>query len=493
MYSCEAGAYAGPMTRLQSYRILPLLLVACGGDGATETGTGGMTTSGATVDATTSQGGTTSPTTTPTTSTTTGDSSSTSGDPTTGEDPSSGTTMDPSAATTGEMPAVCGDGVMAAGEACDDGNQDNTDACLDTCVPASCGDGFAQVDVEACDDGNQDNTDACLDTCVAASCGDGLVHAGVEECDDVNDFDGDGCLTTCAMAKCGDGVEWEGVEACDDGNEVDDDACSNACASASCGDGVVQGGLGEQCDDGNQEDTDGCLNTCKLPSCGDGVVWAEMEDCDDGGANNDETGPCRLDCTLCECQGDDVMGTTCLDLGFTCGAVTCDGCGFDTGQCANAEAPNFNGQLGPKFNDGCWQQCEGYLDVQGGDDVPQAWGNDCAGASYSRVRVACGTSVDQYRYITVEKNVFKDGLIGYPENGLISQAKNQAGADFPIDNVIYASGNHPHSGTSWWNGGNGCNESSTNITLNNGCPYEASNCFGQNIAGQRFLWVYVAP
>jgi len=57
--------------------------------------------------------------------------------------------------------------------------------------------------------------------------------------------------------------------------------------------------------------------------------------------------------------------------------------------------------------------------------------------------------------------------------------------------VIYASGNHPHSGTSWWNGGDGCSETSTNITFNNGCSYEASNCFGQGISGPRYVWVYV--
>ena len=46
-------------------------------------------------------------------------------------------------------------------------------------LPAcSVGDGFAQ-DGEACDDGNQVNTDDCLRT--AASCGDGYVHIGNEE------------------------------------------------------------------------------------------------------------------------------------------------------------------------------------------------------------------------------------------------------------------------------------------------------------------------
>lgn len=47
--------------------------------------------------------------------------------------------------------ARCGDGVTQGQELCDDGNDDNTDACLDTCIPAWCGDGYVQQDVEACD------------------------------------------------------------------------------------------------------------------------------------------------------------------------------------------------------------------------------------------------------------------------------------------------------------------------------------------------------
>ena len=482
------------MTSLRTLRILPLLLAACGDSGggsttAVDPTTGGSTTA---VDQTT--------TAAPTTSgdeSTTGTPTSTPVDPTTGPGTTEDTedtedTIDPSAATTG-TPAKCGDGMVADGEACDDGNADNTDDCLDTCVAAACGDGFVQMGVEACDDMNADNTDDCLDTCVAAACGDGFVQTDVEACDDANAVETDGCLATCVEASCGDGVTWEGVEACDDANDIDDDACSNACASASCGDGVVQMGLGEECDDKNDVDTDGCVNTCKLPTCGDGVVWMGEEICDEGGANNDETGPCRTDCTLCECQGNDVMGKTCADFGFSCGSLACDGCGFDTGSCASPSVPNFNGQPGPVFLDGCWQQCEGYLDKVGGDDVPQLWGNDCAGADFSKLRVVCGSGLNQYRYITVNKNVFKDGLIAYPENNLILEAKDQGGAGFAIDNVIYATGNHPHTQQSWWNGGQGCGEGNLNLTVNNICTYEASNCFGQNINGDRFLWVYVAP
>lgn len=63
---------------------------------------------------------------------------------------------------------------------------------------AACGNGVLEIG-EQCDDGNTDNTDACLNTCVNASCGDGFVQSGVEECDDGNLIDGDGCSSTCEV------------------------------------------------------------------------------------------------------------------------------------------------------------------------------------------------------------------------------------------------------------------------------------------------------
>ncbi len=86
------------------------------------------------------------------------------------------------------MPS-CGDGVMDAGEGCDDGNQSNDDSCPDdvtnggACQPAVCGDGFVWTTdggTEACDDGDGSNQDDCPDgiggTCQAATCDDGFLH-----------------------------------------------------------------------------------------------------------------------------------------------------------------------------------------------------------------------------------------------------------------------------------------------------------------------------
>ena len=66
------------------------------------------------------------------------------------------------------------------------------------CRDAVCGDSLVHTGVEDCDDGNTDDTDACLTTCTAASCGDGFVQTGVEDCDDGNAMGGDGCNDACA-------------------------------------------------------------------------------------------------------------------------------------------------------------------------------------------------------------------------------------------------------------------------------------------------------
>lgn len=138
-----------------------------------------------------------------------------------------------------EVPvSCCGNGSIDPFEDCDDGNDDETDDCISTCVAASCGDGFVQDGVEECDDGNDDDTDDCPTSCVPASCGDGFVQDGVDECDDGNDDDTDDCLSTCAAATCGDGFTQSGVEECDDGNRVDGDDCNNDCTLPSGSDGI---------------------------------------------------------------------------------------------------------------------------------------------------------------------------------------------------------------------------------------------------------------
>ncbi|MDH3623753.1 MAG: C25 family cysteine peptidase [Myxococcales bacterium] len=61
-------------------------------------------------------------------------------------------------------------------------------------------------------------------------CGNGVV-ATPEECDDGNTADGDGCSATCTLEApppCGDGRIWLGEE-CDDGDGLGGDGCSSTC------------------------------------------------------------------------------------------------------------------------------------------------------------------------------------------------------------------------------------------------------------------------
>lgn len=191
-----------------------------------------------------------------------------------------------------------------------------------SCSPPSCGDGITNG-VEECDDGNADNTDACLSSCELAVCGDGIIRQGVEICDDGDGMGGDGCSATCAIepgfacagtpsvcaAGCGDGTK-AGIEGCDDGDQTSGDGCDAACSiesgyvcvgsapsvcSSVCGDGIKVGS--EACDDGDTSGGDGCSAVCVVengyscsgapsacaPICGDAIkLPGEM--CDDGNA-----------------------------------------------------------------------------------------------------------------------------------------------------------------------------------------------------------------
>jgi cysteine-rich repeat protein len=123
--------------------------------------------------------------------------------------------------------AVCGDGVVTKPfEQCEDGNDDNSDNCVN-CQQATCGDQATRAGIEECDDGNLIDTDACA-RCKNATCGDKFVWAGRETCDDGNDDRTDGCVD-CQLVSCGDGLRSPETEACDDGDDDDNDGCNTAC------------------------------------------------------------------------------------------------------------------------------------------------------------------------------------------------------------------------------------------------------------------------
>ncbi|MBI5511944.1 MAG: DUF1566 domain-containing protein [Deltaproteobacteria bacterium] len=230
----------------------------------------------------------------------------------------------------GCMVSECGDGVTdrSRGEACDDGNQDDHDGCLNDCRLPRCGDGVVGP-LEACDDAGESPT--CNADCRPSTCGDRIRNPTAnEQCDDgKNHNDCDGCLDDCTLHvnSCGDGLEC-GTEACDGGGESatcnldctpalcgdakrnatageecdgggESGSCNSDCTVAACGDRKVNPTASEQCDDGgNGDDCDGCLDTCLVHAnvCGDGFVCGS-EPCDDGG----ESVVCNADCTSASC------------------------------------------------------------------------------------------------------------------------------------------------------------------------------------------------
>jgi cysteine-rich repeat protein len=251
----------------------------------------------------------------------------------------------------GGADGVCGDGVVQAGEACDDGNHDDDDDCLDSCELAFCGDRDVDVqgpDVEECDEGGID-TATCNRDCTRVACGDGYVNAAAgETCDDSNWANGDGCSARCnSDESCGNGIvdsqlpnnrenapslcldsETQGTncaEVCDDGNNVSGDGCSRNCLSEETCPNGIRDPLGnptaspplppEVCDDGNQSDLDKCAPDCQSETCGlcgNGCVDPLVEECDNG--TGVSTSTCDSDCTVPIC-GD---GTLNVVAGETC-------------------------------------------------------------------------------------------------------------------------------------------------------------------------------
>ncbi len=247
------------------------------------------------------------------------------------------------------VPAIgCGNGVLNAGEICDDGNTINGDGCettcrrtdgqpctMDnqchsgvcdpdsgTCEPANvCGNGEVE-NAEVCDDGNSTDGDGCntdcklsdteecdddtdcssgvcdpdSDTCEPANvCGNGATE-GAEICDDGNSTDGDGCNTDCKLSD---------TEECDDDDDCSSGVCDNGVCEPAlvCGNGVVEGDEG--CDDGNTASGDGCTSACKVE---DGEPCVDDDDC--------ESGVCDPQTNVCggeDTDGDGIFDATDID------------------------------------------------------------------------------------------------------------------------------------------------------------------------------------
>jgi len=235
---------------------------------------------------------------------------------------------------------VCGNGV------CETDWSETCPLCPEDCCP--CGDGV-------CDTGLGETCDLCHADC-CPDCGDGVLGAG-EECDDGNTADGDGCSAACidedGQAVCGNGL-WESGEECDDGNTADGDGCDATCLwEFVCGDAICESANGETCqvcpadccpDCGNNAIDPG--EACDTAQLG-GVSCVDL--CYTGGTLTC-TAWCTLDTSACtgagpscgdglaecgeECDGSDFGGQACGDFGFADGALACTAaCTVDTSGC----------------------------------------------------------------------------------------------------------------------------------------------------------------
>jgi len=195
----------------------------------------------------------------------------------------------------------CGDSYVGAGEACDPGPDPPSGlACTPGCTANSCGDGYLGAD-EVCDDGVDNGTgQACTDACIVAICGDGMPGPD-ETCDDGNANNNDACLNTCLPGTCGDDFLLEGTENCDEGmnNGVYGGPCNLTCdgAAPNCGDGMWEQ-TKEQCDGNDRPDgvncDGGCKATCQAnhADCNSNIA----DGCEDLKTDKDYCGMCNKKC-----------------------------------------------------------------------------------------------------------------------------------------------------------------------------------------------------
>lgn len=182
--------------------------------------------------------------------------------------------------------ALCGNGALDEGEACDGSAADGAADCRQDCTLPSCGNGVVDPG-EDCD-WRAGTGPRCTQACRLDHCGDLRLDPG-EACDPGAPGSAP-CNPDCTLSVCGDGVVGDD-EVCEPGLEG---PCRGDCQRPVCGDGAVD--ASESCDEGpaNGRLFATCTQRCTVPSCGDGLVSRPAEACDGGAA-------CGADCRFVGC------------------------------------------------------------------------------------------------------------------------------------------------------------------------------------------------
>jgi hypothetical protein len=235
---------------------------------------------------------------------------------------------------------------------CDDGNPCNGE---ETCGgDGECVDGTPLEDGEPCSRDGVDG-ECAGGACVPLTCGDGVVDAG-EDCDDANDTPDDGCEPDCTFScmedtECDDGnpctddacvYGGEGricehtpnTEPCDDGDPCTD---PDVCADGSCQPGPNVCGCTVDADCDEYEDGDLCNGTlvCNEDSGNCEVDPATVVDCGETGnpCTEYECDPATGDCDEVDLDA----GTPCDDDEDACTVDTCDGSGACTHEAVDCD------------------------------------------------------------------------------------------------------------------------------------------------------------
>jgi hypothetical protein len=303
---------------------------------------------------------------------------------------------------------TCGNGIVEAGEFCDQGAQNGACPafCGNNCQANSCGVGFP--DGTACNDGNACTTN---DTYQAGVC----VGGSPVTCDDGNVCTVDtcsafsGCTNTVDQSLCPQDADMDGspdTEDCDPSNPAVHPGAAEICDS-----------IDNDCD-ADIDEGDVCANQC-TPT-GPEVCNNVDDDCDGqvdesaigaGQACGGDVGACQQGVTVCTngalvCMGDiDPATESCngvdddcdgfVDEGFNVGAT----CGGGIGQCAatgvtvctpdgSATTCQITQQQSPSAEicDGADNDCDGVVD-EGNPGGGQSCSTGMAGACAAGTRV----------------------------------------------------------------------------------------------------------